>query len=250
MSKDEPNAIGIAGSAAGAMAAAAAGDPVSASAGILEVVQRIGDFHRARQVRILKALLLETYGQTSADRGAFAEYAGLFDTGELRSDVAKEVFLQSVRAAEAAVEEAVYPALAMLMREYVREGKRADGFFRGISRTLQDVSADEYESLRAIVVGVARWPGPTAIVRRLRKIPEGYFIQVTDPGMTKARGAVDVSSRQEDAAYLFHLLEVNNLAERQRDLAVIGTDTTETNAITMHQDIGRRIAALVDPAAL
>lgn len=248
MADETSGAIGIAAGGATLAAGVVAKDPLTAGAGVLAIVQQLREFNGARQVRIVKELLETTYGQVSTDRGALAEYKGLLEGGDLKSEKAKAVFLQTVRAAEGSVDESVYPALAMLMREYVREGRSADGFFRGVSRTLQDLSADEYKGLRAIVLGVVEWPGPTSVVRRLRVIPTGYVVQVTDPGTSKARGAKDVACLQEHAAHIFHLLDVNDLAEWQTDLIAVGADSAETHAIAMHQDVAKRIATLIAPA--
>jgi hypothetical protein len=150
-----PTVLGVAAATASLAGGAASGDLLSATAGFMEVVQHAADFLRRRQERIVRKLLEDAYFTSGSDSGAFSEFRALFTSGDLKSEDAKNVFVQTVRAAEAAVDEAVYPALAMLMRQYVREGRRYDGFFRSCSRLFQELSADEYASFAALIKRIA-----------------------------------------------------------------------------------------------
>jgi hypothetical protein len=147
---DRPEVTEVAAVVASLASAGASGDALGVGGGILEVVQIAKRFFRERQGRIVLRLLDEAYGATSSDPGAFAEFRALFTSGGLKSEHAQAVFIQSVRAAESAVDDAVLPVLAMLLREYQRAGMM-DWYFRSACRVFQDLSADELAELRARV---------------------------------------------------------------------------------------------------
>jgi hypothetical protein len=138
--------VGVAAAATATVGGVVGHDPAAVASGLYDFVERAASFLRQRQQRVVEKLLQDAYFANGSDAGAFAEFRGLFSGDTARSNIAKNIFLQSVRVAEAAVDEAVYPALALLMRQYVREGWPYDGFFRSCSRLLQELSAEEYAS--------------------------------------------------------------------------------------------------------
>lgn len=70
--------------------------------------------------------------------------------------------IQSCRALALAVDDAVVPALGMLYAKYLGEKRRADRFFRGACRLLEDLSADEYEELQVIIKACLGFMGADA----------------------------------------------------------------------------------------
>lgn len=72
----------------------------------------------------------------------------------------EEVAFQNYRRAMDAIDSAVLPALARLTSMY--SAKKPDSFFRGIGRVLQDLSAEELNSLKIIMLEVVRANIPIA----------------------------------------------------------------------------------------
>jgi hypothetical protein len=227
-------------------AGTAAGRSLEPASAVLEVVQVVREYWSGRQERLVRTLLQEAYLATSTDRGAFADFKGMFERGDLRSENAKNIFVQTVKTAEDVIDEAVLPALAMLMREYQRSGRPVDGFFRGLSRTLKDLAAEEYDTFRAIACTAPRRGGVNAAVRLSQAGPStAYALEVTNPGIT-IMDRLPVSCAAKHARHVFHLMQVNNLAERQT-LTGAGISADEIQSIVVERSVAERIAALVDP---
>lgn len=74
------------------------------------------------------------------------EIAGIIDAHQEEPFV-RETILRSVRTLQETLDPCVVTALAMLSREYLREKKAPDRFFRASSRVLADLSRSEYEEL-------------------------------------------------------------------------------------------------------
>lgn len=237
--KPEMGVLGIAAAVGATVAAVSSGEKLAAASvgsALWDVVQRTGEFLRDRQQRLVCKLLEEAYFATSSDPGAFSDFSAMFTTGDLKSESGKNVFLQTVRAAEAAVDEAVLPSLSMLMRHYVRAGQRYDSFFRSWSRLLQELSADEHESLRRIVKGISESLGDKRRVYEHEKtlsIRGDYLRSAAqrksgDEGGIIVGHGIDVTAKnlpREHAVHLFHLLTVNGLAtEVPTPLAAPKTD--------------------------
>ncbi len=222
----------------------ARGDALSIAAAASGAIDWLREHNLRRQERIVQKLLQDAYFQNSSDPGAYSEFKGLFEGGDLKSQNAKDVFLLTVRTAEATVDDAVLPALAMLMREYQREGKKADSFFRAVSRLLQDLSADEFASLRALTSGVVARRSDSAVRRmRLPGTAITYEVEVTSPG-TYATDRSKVECSPDHVAHLFHLLDVNGLGDLQHD-QLVGGDASETHVILVRLETAWRMAALM-----
>lgn len=247
--QDKPLLDVVAG-AASVAASVVARDPLSLVAGLSDFVQSVWHYNTTRQARLLQSLLEEAYLANSSDEGAYADLRGLLEGAADRSENAKVVFIDTVRAAESAVDEAVLPGLAMAMREYQREGRRPDGFFRGFTRTLMDLSRDEYLALQAICRGLA-----TRLRGKRHHISQERFVRLhidySGPASAQpAPGKVIVTHTSEGmgdplkvevpdcpglhAEHVLHLLEVNGLvrqATTKKQRAVdIGISTAEQMA--------------------
>jgi hypothetical protein len=247
--------LGVGAAAGTTVAGIMSGDPLTATAGFLDLVQRAAEYYRARQERVVRRLLEEAYLANSSDSGAFSEFRALFASGDLKSESAKNVFLQTVRVAEAAVDEAVLPALAMLMRHYVHEGRRYDGFFRANSRLLQELSADEYASFAALVKGIAgaRFDDGAAIqVDTVVASPreewtttpvgapaEGEYVLLRSSTLGDSRTVAAAGCDPAHLARLSQLLDNGGFAERY-------SKTRNTGMyLEIRAGVARRIAAFV-----
>ena len=71
---------------------------------------------------------------------------------------AQDAIMAGLRDAMDATATEVLPALAMLTRKYARAGRSPDRFFRGLSRVLVDLVAEEYEPLRLLMQHTATAP--------------------------------------------------------------------------------------------
>ncbi|OJH33994.1 hypothetical protein BON30_45935 [Cystobacter ferrugineus] len=134
----------------------------------------------------------------------------------------QEVVLENLRSLDEALDDAVVPALARLMRMYVTESRRADAFFRGVRRLLSDLTGDEYADLCSLI----RWAvelasygnqdvveleyvmrdgatAPTLLGRQSGPTPPGFVVGKPPPSETMGE--------MPSAQRLFHLLRVNGL---------------------------------------
>jgi hypothetical protein len=91
---------------------------------------------------------------TAADEGAAAEIKARLDNDPHTQDVIMAGFRDAMEATTVEV----LPAIAMLTREYGRTGRAPDRFFRGLSRVLVNLVAEEYEPLRLLTQRIARAP--------------------------------------------------------------------------------------------
>ncbi|WP_242394813.1 hypothetical protein [Anaeromyxobacter oryzisoli] len=100
---------------------------------------------QARQDERIKRLLEEAYFDIATDEDFASYIAELLLRPRIR-----HLLLESVRSALEAIADEVLPALAALMRDYERADKEPDARFRGFSRVLQELSAEEYSSFRGL----------------------------------------------------------------------------------------------------
>ncbi len=134
--------LSMAGASSGLGVAAGTVGMVGGLAGAANALY--GAWHAWQDERI-RQLLQEAYFENAADEGFAAHIAAL-----LRDPRVRRVILESVRTALESVADEVLSAIAALMREYERAGKEPDAAFRGLCRVLQELSAEEYASLRGL----------------------------------------------------------------------------------------------------
>lgn len=76
----------------------------------------------------------------------------------LLDESAQTAIRDALRALENVIDPSVLPALGALTREYTEGSRRVDDFFRGVARTLQELSADEFVSLQVLTTAIAAHP--------------------------------------------------------------------------------------------
>jgi hypothetical protein len=158
------------------------------------------------------------------------EIAGLIAAHQEEPFV-RETILRSVRAIGEAVDPAAVSPLALLAREYVREQKAPDAFFRGASRLLAELSATEVFDLRRLLswvlvetarddvtVNAHEWK---RVAGELRKVP--WYIELLRDEFvgttTESPNRDAVTTGISDPLRLFHLLRTNNLGSEGQGVA-------------------------------
>jgi hypothetical protein len=142
---------------------------------------------------------------------------------KLEDEPVRDALLEAMRAALEAMSDDVMPALGGLIREYAKVDRRADGFFRGCCRLLQDVSAEEYQALRLIVNGIAKRYADKryAVFREAAVRLRGDYARSRRDHDNGDHGGIVVGDfistkvpdcPREQAMRLFHLLAINGLA--------------------------------------
>lgn len=165
----------------------------------------------------------------------------------------KSAILESLRALSQALDDAVIPALAALTAEYIRDDKAADGFFRGITRLLSDISAEELDSLRSLVRALmdADYKGPSLEVHYLPATP-GYSGEAPDAVRLKLPGPSEngqpvyeaLKARVPHGMRLFHLLKTYNIG---RDNPGGFYDITSgPQVLRIDMDVVRRLDGLLN----
>jgi hypothetical protein len=131
----------------------------------------------------------------------------------LEEPEAQDTIVEGFREVLDAIAPEVLPGLATLTREYLRDGKRRDEFFRGVGRLLSDLAADEYESLRSLVRALAQHQGPPLLHVRLTMPPGGSAEVLTFVSQAPGQEEQLVYSgwSSPHARRLFHLLKLNAL---------------------------------------
>lgn len=66
-------------------------------------------------------------------------------------DWARDAIFATLRQLDEAVSDAVAATLGRLLKEYLTDGKQVDSYFRGVQRTLTDLTADEFDQLRVLL---------------------------------------------------------------------------------------------------
>jgi hypothetical protein len=130
----------VVGAAGGLVAAS---KPAALLAPVAAAVNLLYEEFEGRQKARIERILTEGYFATSSDRGFLASIKA-----ELEDPRTRDILMETVRAELESVSDAVTPALAMLMREYKRSGRRVDAFFRGFCRVMQELAGDEIGELR------------------------------------------------------------------------------------------------------
>lgn len=127
-----------------------------------------------------------------------------------------EVVVQAFRALVDAVAPDVIPALGLLTREYARQGKRPDYFFRAVARTLSDLESEEFRDLKTLLSLIMRGPRRGRIEMILSMLPDGSPVQVMFMDRTPLPVEIKwvpsgVSLPHGDR--LFHLLKMHGVGE-------------------------------------
>lgn len=250
---DTKSALSLGTSLASLAAGAVALDPLSTAAAIGDLVQSLQAYTSDRRARLLRRLLDEAYFANTSDEGAYAEFKAMFEGGESKSESSKAVFIDTVRAAETVVDEAVLPGLAMAMREYQREGRRPDGFFRGWTRTLMDLSGTEYAALHVLSRALAQRMQSKGYVLVRERAVRLHVDYIGPASAQPVPGKVVIASASKrspgslrvevpdchglEAERIFHLFDANGLA---RFVA-----SSERLAIEMPPATAERIARLL-----
>lgn len=122
---------------------------------------------------------------------------------------AVDVVMRSVRDLMEVVDEVVIPSLGVLAREYLREKKRVDPFYRSTVRVLCDCTSEDFTDLKALLQAAS-----TAV-----DLHAGRSVLVDqDGGVVTFRAAgLPIPTRQldGDARRVLHLLTVNSLASSE-----------------------------------
>ncbi len=146
---DASEAATSAGIAVGQTLAATGEIGTAALAGLVAftpyVVGRVIPGFLQRKERETRQWWDRVVNDNGSDTGAAAEIASRSE-----DPATQEVILAAFKVILEEVSPAVISAVAMLTREYARQGKSRDAFFRGASEVLADVSAEEYADLRAL----------------------------------------------------------------------------------------------------
>jgi len=211
--------IGIAAAgaaAAGPQAAIVAAAAKGAPALIDLYVGRWKDRRRSEVDEWWEEVLMES----GSDEGAAAQI-------KARSDepAVEEVIVASLRALLDRVTPTVIPALGMLTREYLREAREPDAFFRAMARLLSDCTSGEYEVLRRMAATPASPPG--RLVRRIT-----YTLVNREGGRRAVQVGGDLQWQAfecdpDHAEHLFRQLAANGLADRAeqtRSTALVGVE--------------------------
>lgn len=111
------------------------------------------------------------------------------------------------------VSPAVIPALGLLTREYARQGRGPDWFFRSVGRVLSDVSSDEYADLRALTALIAQASTGEVVLYQAPPDADGgprvaIWHTITPPRVSGlAPGQLETTARR-----LFSVLKTSGLA--------------------------------------
>ncbi len=165
------------------------------------------------------SLVLDAFAARQQARGARMLRAA-FDAPEeefpkiisekLKNEQVRDALLEAMRTALEAMADEVMPALGGLIREYEKESRRADGFFRGCCRLLQDLSAEEFASFVALINRIDKAPWNDQSEAR------GSFAHSREEWASAAEGA--------PVNQPFLILSSSGLSEGGRSLAAVGSD--------------------------
>lgn len=110
--------------------------------------------------------------EDGSEAGAQAQIASRIDEPALQ-----EVIISGFKTVYEAISPVVLPAIALLTRDYLRQGAKRDHFFRSVGEVLVDIGEDEYDDLRALVGWLATFDGPKFVIIHL----EGATNSPADP---------------------------------------------------------------------
>lgn len=217
-----PTASTVAGVGIAAASAAAGGPKAALVAAATEagpaLIDLFVDKWRGRRRSEVEKWWDDVTMENGSDEGAVAQLRARSD-----DPAVQEVVAASLRALLDRVTPDVIPALGMLTREYLRERKDPDAFFRAMARVLSECTSGEYEVLKRMAAAPARPHG--RLVRRIA------FTLVSREG---GRRAVQVGGDlqwqafdcdPDQAEHLFRQLAANGLADRTeptRSTALVG----------------------------
>jgi hypothetical protein len=183
----------------------------------------------------------------ASDEGAAAEVKA-----RLNNDPnAQDAIMTGLRDAMDATAIEVLPAIALLTREYARAGRKPDRFFRGLSRILVDLVAEEYEPLRLLMQHTATAPHSDERSQvHLQLMPADQrppTMETTEVAcFSQIAGFAWLPVQIPHAARLFEQLKVNGLAS---DIQVIGFDSPALPfSMVMERAVAARIARLLPDA--
>jgi hypothetical protein len=225
------------GAAFGAMAAAARGQNVAGGAvfgALVPMFQGVKDI-LAAHVDKQQAKWWQAYGAASG--ATTAEEIAAEVRQKFENDPgARKVILNHMRALMDDPDEAVIPALGTLGQMYVRQSRPIDAFFRGMTRLLLDLSAAEYDCLKALVKLLLSQPSdiePMKVQfavkdqkRILRIIQTGVHTPQDEPSEERAWN----TQYDEITHRLFQLLRDHHIALEE----VVGRSSADAIVIEAH----------------
>jgi hypothetical protein len=169
------------------------------------------------------------------------EIAGRIDARQDEPCV-RETILRSIRTLLDCVDSCVVTPLALLAREYLREGQIPDDFFRGVSRVLSDVSAAEFADLQVLCSCMAEQPGEWVGIRSGTPdiVPHGARLEWEHP--TSGRPALETTIVDvRHTPRLLRLLVRNDLGV---DVGVVGGGV-HGECIRVHVSTATRLRRIV-----
>jgi hypothetical protein len=211
----------------------------------VDLFESILQHARERREREAQAWLAEVLWQSGDDAANAVEIEAKIRS----SEEAQDAILAELKRILEGVDRRVHPALALLTRAVVQGRAKADAFFRGFSRTLADLSAEEYEILRDMIrLGLERVPtDPVLLMLAVTRDPETGAEQWTVDAheVETAVGAYPgersiIKGHSSVARRLFSLLEVNGLATT--DIGVAQSAAGRPNGISIDRDVAQRMA--------
>lgn len=122
-----------------------------------------------------------------------------------------DVVIEHTQQLARGVDPAVAPALGRLAAMYVSRGRNPDDFFRGATRWLSDLSAEEFADAQRIFRGV--WGTPPSDAHVSLTVA-GAPIHVTwGPSKMKQHWKVDIEGPPQSAVRILRSLRLNGLAD-------------------------------------
>jgi hypothetical protein len=237
--------LAVSGAAALAKGAAAT-DPVTAVASaLLSFIPSALSFAVPQVFERKKARALAWWDEVvfanASDEGAAAEIKARLDN----DPNAQDAIMAGLRDAMDATAIEVLPALALLTREYARAGRKPDRFFRGLSRMLVDLVAEEYEPLCLLMQHTAVAPHSderSQVELHINPVdPHAPTMETTEVACwSKIAGYAWLPVTIPHAARLFEQLKMNGLAS---DIHVARMDfPTRPFSMVIERAVAARIA--------
>jgi hypothetical protein len=202
-----------------------AGAATVAAAKVLasSLIRKALEWSDARAERRWLAYATEYVGGQDVEDPTYAE-AVLHATSD--DPRVQELVLESARVIAEALADSVVPAMARLTRCYANKRRSADRFFRGMRRTLTDLSEDEFRDLRDLM-NLATGPSfdPSTPRWEIRIVlPQAVSVDASGPmldctgvtiveGQVKLTTAIPLGVAPVHTPRLLQLLKVNGLAD-------------------------------------
>lgn len=138
---------------------------------------------------------------------------------DLPDEALKGVVIDAMRSLLLTVDSAVVPPIAALSAEYIKSGTRVDGFFRGLSRVLTDLTAEEFEELRMLLAGLARVPAEPNWAFHDALLHVRAMASETEVGVVWIKGNSMMESAVSElgphTTRSFHVLKLNGFAHEE-----------------------------------